>query len=417
MSRVTRLVRKAALEAAVTLWGGPALRLRSFDREHPQGRHEAGEDEKHLRAALAWIAEAQDTGKDDGVSAMYSCLQGWQGSYPETTGYLIPTLYDAAEELREPQWRERARRMAEWLLTRQCANGAFPGLFEGRLAEPRVFNTGQIIFGLCRAYVETQDERFLVAARRAGDWLLAMQDDDGAWRRGTYNGIVHTYNTRTAWALVRLSQVTHEQAYRVAARRNADWALGQQSASGWFCQNAFEEKAPAFLHTIAYAMRGLLEIGDACADQTYLAAASRCADVLLGIWTSEGRMPGAFDAEWTRPASWACLPGGAQLALVWLRLDEIDGTRRYRASACALLDQVKASQLLREQHPGLYGGVTGSFPVNGDYERYCVVNWGAKFLVDAILLKRRLRREERRRGFSVLPRPAGAAERWETLTA
>lgn len=417
MSRVTRLARKAVLETAVSLWGGSALRLRQLDRERPLGRHPARDDETHLRAALSWIARAQDAGDDAGVSAMYSCLQGWLGSYPETTGYIIPTLWDAAGELDESRWRDRARRMAEWLLTKQYDNGAFPGLFEGRLAEPRVFNTGQIIFGLLRTYEETRDGRFLASARRAGDWLIAQQDEDGAWRRSTYHGIVHTYNTRTAWALARLSAVTREQGYRVAARRNADWAIEQQTSGGWFQHNAFETNAPSTLHTIAYAMRGLLELGDACGEKSYVEAAARCAEVLHDLWQSEGRIPGAFHEEWTHPAAWLCLPGCAQLVLVWLRLDQVRGTRHYRSSACSLLDDVKAFQLLDETNPGLAGGVTGSFPVNGDYERYCVVNWGAKFLVDAILLKRRLQREDRaiRRGFP--SRREQDSERLEAATA
>jgi hypothetical protein len=417
VSRVTRLARKAALETAVTLWGGSALRLRCLDREKSQGRNQLRDDETHLRAALSWIARAQDAGYDDGVSAMYSCLQGWQGSYPETTGYIIPTLYAAAAELNESAWRERAWRMAEWLLTKQCGNGGFPGLFDGRLSEPRVFNTGQIIFGLLRTFEETHDARFLDSARRAGDWLIALQDDDGAWRRWTYNGIVHTYNTRTAWALVRLGHRMKEPAYCTAACRNAAWAIRQQTPMGWFRHNGFETNGATHLHTIVYAMRGLLEIGDACGEKVFIESATRCADVLHGLWQREGRIPGAFDEEWSRPAAWSCLPGGAQLVIAWLRLDQIHGARRYRSSACALLDHVKASQLLGERNPGLAGGVTGSFPVNGDYERYCVVNWGAKFLADAILLKRRVQRQERKLRRSPLPWPAEEGEPIEALTA
>ncbi len=397
MSFLTRFARTAALEAAVSLWGGSALRLRSLDQRQPEGRNPSRDDEIHLRAALQWIGRAQDVGSDDGVAAMFACLQGWQGSYPETTGYIIPTLYRAADDLEEYEWRSRARRMADWLLTRQFDDGAFPGLFDGRPAEPRVFNTGQILFGLLRAFEDAGDERYLDAARRAGDWLAAQQDEDGCWRRHTYNGIPHTYNTRTAWALARLGQVTGDDPYTCSARQNAQWAMAQQDTNGWFRHNAFATDRSVFLHTIAYAARGLLEIGDLLGETSCIRSARAAAVQLHEHWQREGRIPGAFREGWRHPADWICVPGCAQLVLVWLRLDEIEHRRHFRASAFALLEQVKASQLMHERNPDLHGGVTGSFPVNGDYERYCVVNWGAKFLADAILLKRRILREERRR--------------------
>jgi len=38
-----------------------------------------------------------------------------------------------------------------------------------------VFDTGQIIHGLVRAFEETDESCFLVAARRAGDWLVEIR--------------------------------------------------------------------------------------------------------------------------------------------------------------------------------------------------------------------------------------------------
>jgi len=49
-------------------------------------------NDTHIRAALAWLLRAQDLGEDAGFCAIYSFAEGWMGSYPETTGYIIPTL-------------------------------------------------------------------------------------------------------------------------------------------------------------------------------------------------------------------------------------------------------------------------------------------------------------------------------------
>jgi hypothetical protein len=43
---------------------------------------------------LAWIGRAQDHSRsaDGGVARHFCLLSGWGPSYPETTGYIIPTL-------------------------------------------------------------------------------------------------------------------------------------------------------------------------------------------------------------------------------------------------------------------------------------------------------------------------------------
>src|SRR5882762_7277039 len=69
----------------------------------------------HLLAALEWLAAAQDVTGDGGVARGYSIAwnpyfksRGWQPGYPETTGYIIPTLYEAAQHLDRPDLAARA---------------------------------------------------------------------------------------------------------------------------------------------------------------------------------------------------------------------------------------------------------------------------------------------------------------------
>jgi hypothetical protein len=53
----------------------------------------------HLGEAMSWLCRAQDAGGDGGVSRSYALRhmrahgrRGWLASYPETTGYIIPTF-------------------------------------------------------------------------------------------------------------------------------------------------------------------------------------------------------------------------------------------------------------------------------------------------------------------------------------
>ncbi len=380
------ILKNAAVELYATTFSQDARRLRESDNRNI-ARCKPTHTRTHLKAAINWLCRAQDMTDDGGVPAMYSLLQGWVGSYPETTGYIMPTMFDAAATLQRDDLRERATEMANWLLECQNDDGSFPGMFAGCFSEPRVFNTGQTLFGLHRAFVETQDNRYLTAATDAADWLCDVQDADGAWRQNTLNNIVHAYNIRTAWALALIGQSESIPRYVESANANALWTIGQQNEHGYFANNTFCPDEPCTnLHTTVYALRGLLETGHILDNNDYISHAIRTADALHNVWQNHNHMAGAFKPDWTPAATWRCLTGEAQLVVAWARCDDVLSQQQYRSAANALLDRVKSAQLMDESNLDLCGGVTGSYPVNGGYERYCVINWAAKFLADACMI-------------------------------
>ena len=240
------------------------------------GRFQLSSFDAHLSAAVHWLRRAHDQGGDHGVSYGY-CLRGpslrniavlgWRPSYLETSGYIVETFYDLAARDGDVELRERAEKIARWLVTVQNNDGSFSNPQYG-VGRGIVFDTGQDLFGLVRAFRETEDEMFLDAAQRAAAWLADSLDADGAWRRNTHLDCVHTYNTRTAWAMLELDNAHSDPAIRDAAIQNLDWAATQQSR-GFFANCAFEPGLPPFTHTIAYAIRGFVESGRLLANAKY----------------------------------------------------------------------------------------------------------------------------------------------------
>src|SRR5215471_19699308 len=159
-----------------------------FDRGH---NARAGfSDEDHLRAAANWLAAAQDSQPDDGVAGRYQLDRGWTSSYPETTGYIVPTFLALNHALPQGGFRKRAHQAVRFLLSVQLPDGGFPGLeIANNRVTPSAFNTGQILHGLTAWHRETPDEEVRIAAHRAVQWLLSGQDPDGAFRRYTYKNI------------------------------------------------------------------------------------------------------------------------------------------------------------------------------------------------------------------------------------
>src|SRR3989338_11461276 len=156
--------------------GSPLALSAQIFRDSLGRKHPVHSNEEHIRAGVGWLLAAQDANKDGGVSAMYSLYQGWHPSYSETTGYIIPTMFNYFHKTGDKRCRQSAIRMMEWELTKQIPEGAFPGAASEGKEYPIVFNTGQVLFGMVSAFEETKDEKYKGAAIRAADWLSKIQE-------------------------------------------------------------------------------------------------------------------------------------------------------------------------------------------------------------------------------------------------
>jgi hypothetical protein len=366
--------------------------------------------EESLRAAIDWLCRAQDATEDGGVARSYALAyhpffkrRGWIPSYPETTGYIIPTIFDYAKQAQRDDLFQRAIRMAVWECDVQMPNGAVKGGTVDTPSTPAVFNTGQVLFGWVRAFRETGNARFLEAGVRAGDFLLSVQDRDGAWRKqlSAYASATmpsYTYNTRSAWGLLELADAAGSPHFREAAIRNVEYALTEQTATGWFRNNCLSDPIRPLIHTIAYSLRGILEIGIALSESRYIEAARRGADELLAKQHADGRLAGRYDEQWRPTVDYSCLTGVAQMGTVWARLYDVTGDAKY------LTGLTKANRFLRSvqwhgtHNPGLEGGISGSFPLNGRYGPFEVLNWAVKFFADSLMFEQAIKANDSRAG-------------------
>lgn len=349
-----------------------------------------------LPALMDWLSAAQDrsASADGGVARSYDLKRGWETSYPETTGYIVPTFIDYAVRHGRPELRKRARRMADWLVAIQLPDGAFQG---GRIDSvpvvPVTFNTGQILLGLASAAAAFG--HYVEPMRRAADWLVATQDDDGCWRRFPTPFAAageKEYETHVAWGLFEAARIDGTRGYGEAGMRNVRWALSSQHEDGWLPKCCLDDPTRPLTHTIGYALRGTLEGYRFQPDAELLAAARRIADGLLGALGADGSLPGQLKKGWQAAVPWVCLTGAAQVAICWMMLWRITGEPRYLDAAFRANAFVRRTVRV-DGPPEVRGGVAGSFPVDGDYGRYQLLNWAAKFLADSLMLEDEVRAE------------------------
>jgi uncharacterized protein YyaL (SSP411 family) len=348
---------------------------------------------QHLEGAVRWILEAKERSQDGGIPACYDLLRRrWYPSYPETTGYTIPSLLDGANRLESSRLRRVAIALADYLLDVRTPEGAV-GHWKystGEPARPVVFDTGQVIFGWLAAWRDTSEPAYLQAAGDAADWLASVQSHSGAWTSYQYLGTVKVIDTRVAWALLELGQIKVEEQYLAAAQRSLDWALSQQQANGWFHHAAFRSGQDPFTHTIAYAAEGLLESGLLLNETRYIAAAEKVGRVLLEKQRPDGSLASTYGAAWQPTSQSSCLTGNCQMALLWLRLYGLTEEEQFLDAGRRAIAFVAGTQDLRTNNPNVSGAIAGSYPIYGRYERFKYPNWAAKFFVDALLALERV---------------------------
>jgi hypothetical protein len=364
-----------------------------------------------LREALGWIKRAQDNSlsADGGVARHYCLVSGWAASYPECTGYIVPTIIREGQARGDANLLDRARKMLDWLVSIQMPSGAFQGGVMGESpVVPVTFNTGQILLGLAAGVREFGDV-YLPAMQAAADWLAQTQDSDGCWR-------VHStpfaapgdkaYETHASWGLFEAARLAPNCGYAEAGMRNLRWSLSHQKTAGWFANCCLTDPLNPLTHTIGYLLRGLIAGHEFTGDTEILEAARETGEGVLTALRPDGFLPGRLDRRWQGTVSWACLTGTVQIAACWLLLYRATGDVRFRNAGLTANRYVRST--LRLEGPlETRGAVKGSFPVSGDYTRFQYPNWACKFFIDSNSLEKTICEDED--GSSVPPRVQAAS--------
>ena len=346
------------------------------------------------KAGIDWLGVAQDSSPngDGGVARHYGLVDGWGNSYPETTGYIVPTLLDWHSSTGSEDALRRAETMLRWFVGIQFEDGGFQGGMIG--AQPLVpvtFNTGQILIGLA-AGVRALGDEYRDAMHKAADWLVTTQDADGAWRSHP-TPFAHpgekAYETHVSWGLFEAARADESRGYGEAGARNVDWALSKQRDNGWFADCCLDKPDTPLTHTLGYVVRGVLECWRYTGERRYLDAAVRTLGAIARLVDDDGRLPGRFDANWNPAVSWVCVTGSSQLAECML----IAGTELDSADligAGRRLNRFVRRTIRVDGPEALRGAVKGAYPVDGAYGRMQYLNWAVKFTIDSNEREQRL---------------------------
>jgi Prenyltransferase and squalene oxidase repeat len=338
----------------------------------------AQDDELHLRLAAGWLLAAQRAG-GGGFAHSYHLLHGWQPAYPETTGYIIPSLHRLHLRWQSADLLVAVQKAAAWLVSIQSSDGSFCDL----AGQPQVFDTGQVLMGF--NYLATQSPGMVApdAHLRAARWLAQVQERDGSFVSFSYNNRPHAYYSRVGSALISAGKNLHDPLIETAGIRNLEWTVAQQAANGFFRYASFND-APAFLHTMVYILEGLLDGFSETGEKSYFDAARKFAESLLQAARRDGILRSQYQDDYSVANGETCMTGLAQWAGICLRMSKLLGDASWSEQAELTINYLKSRQI-RCGNERLNGGLTGSVPLTGRYMRAAIPNWGVKFFIDALL--------------------------------
>lgn len=344
--------------------------------------------ERTIAANLAWLCRAQDcsSSRDGGVARHYSILTGWGASYPETTGYIVPTMLSEADVQSCGELHQRGRRMLDWLISIQRADGGFPGGTVGQRPEVSVtFNTGQILLGLVAGAKRDKGSVYASSMHRAATWLSDTQDRDGCWRRYPSPFAIageKAFDAHASWGLFEVERLAPGKGYGEAGIQQVTWALTKQDDNGWFHNCCLNHPSAPLTHTLGYVLRGIIEAYLLSKDKIFIEASIRTADALVPRIEDDGFLAGRFCKNWRPMANWCCLTGSLQIAYCLFQLYELTNQRRY-FDAGSRLNCYARRTIACSGDPNQLGGVRGSYPISGDYGQFEYLNWAAKFCIDS----------------------------------
>ena len=343
---------------------------------------------EHIKLAANWLLNAQNFGEDNGYSRGFYLYKnsGWDKSYIETTGYIIPTMIETSKILSDKKYFESAKKAGEWLLSVQKESGAFCDIDNGI---EQVFDTGQVLYGLIALYeyeniTESEKSNYLNAIRKAANWLCNVQDSDCSWTKYGYNFIGHSYYSRVGFILYKAGIICDNDDFKKSATCMIEWVLNQQKENGFFDKLYFTQEQKPLLHTMIYVLEGLYDYYQLSKDEKAWSAIIKNSEKLKEInLNNDLLLCSQYNENFECINNERCMTGLAQWSNLAFSMYEETGEKGYLQCAERTLYYLKSKQFKNDIN--LKGALPGSVPFWGEYSPFSAVNWGAKFYIDAML--------------------------------
>jgi hypothetical protein len=337
--------------------------------------------QKHYSFLIKSIEANNGRGSSAYFSRVHHPLKGWSKPYPETTGYLIPTLIQLQEQ-EQIEVLPQIESCMSWLVEDvQFKDGGFPSLYADN-TKPSLFNSTQIALGF-EAYSKI-NKKYEQAEIKLMNWLdrHLIGGNEGIHYKGNF---IPTYYTRVVWPCLLLSQKHENSSLREGAEKLLRKLLLRIDKDYFPLESGFQGDI-AYTHTLAYTVRGFLESGLLLMDSKLLDLTQQQIDAQIKcLKFNDLKFAGRYSRHWVGDYSLRCLTGEWQWIIIFLKAYQLFDKQEYFDIASQTIKRLNNDSILYPK-----GAVTGSSPFWGSYMRLKAPNWAAKFALDALLLYKKL---------------------------
>ena len=332
--------------------------------------------EDALKRNLKWIINSFSVNNNLGSSSHSNIIGKFSVPYLETTGYLLPTLLNATRYFDDQHYKELALKQISFFQEYKNEDGSFYQKVND--SKPIVFDTSQILLGLCAIYKHKQTKEVKSLIKEANKWLTDNLNEQGSFINYNYtSNTCPAYYARVFWAMLSANEIIPlENKYKVIAglEKIVSSSLSNYSFHNW----GFENETYVLTHNIAYTLRGLYESALLLNDRNISKLVNNIIETIVNIINSKGSLCGAYDKDWQPDCSYVCSTGNAQLAFLISKVN----TEKYEDVIVLLIKPLLKAQKINGFNQG---AIPSSIPLWGKYQRWRYTNWTQKFFCDALL--------------------------------
>ena len=336
-----------------------------------------------LDELLAWVESSFAANDNKGSSAYQNILGHWSSPYPETSGYLIPTLLKARRHSNNDHYVDLALEQVSYFEDLSNVSGAISCPRNGGRA--LFFDNAQILLGLNSLYNVRQDTRIKMMCENIYLWLISCIDNEGKVDNGNFKkDYTPSYYARAVWAIIKYEK-DHAKQHSDGSLALLNYCYSLMNENYSFQDWSFDGNASGLSHTIAYTMRGLWEssilLERKDISQSIISSVSWMHNVLIP--NKDYNLYGSFDTRWSADTSFVCSAGSSQLALLSLIIYKHTGRQDVLKNLDKIIVPVlnSSTRLLLRKHRA----IPSSIPVWQKYQRFRFTNWTQKFVIDFIL--------------------------------
>ena len=336
-----------------------------------------------LDGLLNWLETSFQINSNKGSSAYQNIWGHWSSAYPETTGYLIPTLLKSSYKLYRDNYYNIAVDQITYFNALLSHNNAIPCT---RANETKYFfDNAQILLGLMFLPESIQKDEVRVLMDKLYSYLILSIENSGKVIRGNYkDNYTPSYYSRAAWPILLYESRFHKE-FSEKALILLNYCASLKNKNHSFNDCSFDGSELAFTHTIIYSLRGLWESSLLTNDHSLKENTLNSVRWMLENLLSESDIEfyGSYDQNWQADTSFICSAGSSQFALLCLLIYKHTGESAYIDKIPQIMTPVLKSSknsLIKRHY-----AIPSSIPVWQKYQRFRYTNWTQKFVVDFIL--------------------------------